>query len=382
MSLDKQPSIMKARAKLFSFKRPYDLEATNALFVKAMKENVDHQYRHCEAYKGILDKQGFHPRDLKTMEDLARLPFIPTLYYKHHEIYSMPKKKMIINATSSGTSSGTTSHIGFNIESLLRGWSMLRRIFSYHRIWSLKPTRFIIFGYQPSKKNKRAIAKTAHGFTFTAPAKSKDYALKVVNGEYQLDLAALKANFIRYAKGRNPVRTLGFPAYTYFLLKEMEEEGIRLKLPKGSLITIGGGWKEFYKEQVDKQEFYQLVYDVLGVDEKHIVEFFGAVEHPILYTDCRYHHFHIPVYSRVIIRDVDTLKPLKPGQMGMINLLTPMVMSTPILSVMTDDLGILHHTPCPCGEKSPYLEIIGRVGVADIKTCAAGAEEILKEQGS
>ena len=373
---------MKAREKLFSFKRPYDLEATNDLFVKAMKENLDYQYHNCLPYKAILDKQGFHPSNLKTMDDLAKLPFIPTLYYKHHEIYSMPKKKMVIKATSSGTSSGTTSHIGFNFESLLRGWSMLRRVFRYHRIWSLKPTRFIIFGYQPSKKNKRAIAKTAHGFTFSAPAKSKDYALKVVKGEYQLDLASLKANLIRYAKGKCPVRTLGFPAYTYFLLKEMQEEGIRLQLPKGSLITIGGGWKEFYKEQVDKEDFYRLVKDVLGVDDQHIVEFFGAVEHPILYTDCRYHHFHIPVYSRVIIRDVDTLEPLKHGQMGLINLLTPMVMSTPVLSVMTDDLGILHDSPCPCGEKSPYLEIIGRVGVADIKTCAAGAEDILKEQGA
>ena len=45
---------------------------------------------------------------------------------------------------------------------------------------------------------------------------------------------------------------------------------------------------------------------------------------------------------------------------------------------MTDDLGILHENDCGCGIRSPYLEIIGRVGLEDIQTCAAGAENLLE----
>ena len=119
----------------------------------------------------------------------------------------------------------------------------------------------------------------------------------------------------------------------------------------------------------------------MGVDEQHIIEFFGAAEHPILYTDCRYHHFHVPIYSRVIIRDVDTLEPVEPGHPGLINLLTPMVDNMPILSIMTDDLGILHTEGCPCGEKAPWFEILGRVGIKDIITCAAGADTMLNGGG-
>ena len=45
---------------------------------------------------------------------------------------------------------------------------------------------------------------------------------------------------------------------------------------------------------------------------------------------------------------------------------------------MTDDLGILHDgAECGCEITSPYLEIVGRVGLKDIKTCAAGAAELL-----
>lgn len=371
---------MNSRKKLFTYHKPYDLLKTDQLFLRAMKENLVFQYNHSPTYQALLKQQNFHPDNLKTWKDLANIPFIPTLYFKHHEIYSVPQKKLVIKATSSGTSSGLKSKIGFDMDSLLHGWGMLYRVFRYHHIWSLRPTRFIIFGYQPHKSNQTSIAKTAHGFTFSAPALSKDYAIRYKDGHYQVDLDHLKACFIQYAKGHAPVRTLGFPAYTYFLLKQMKDEGIFLTLPKGSLITIGGGWKEFYQEAVDKEAFYSLVKEVLGVHQDHIIEFFGAVEHPILYATCRYHHFHIPVYSRAIIRDVDNLQPLKNGEIGLLNLLTPMVRSVPLLSVMTDDLAILHDTPCSCGEKSPYLEIIGRVGVVDIKTCAVGAEALLKEQ--
>lgn len=369
---------MSKRNKLFRFKKPYQTEKSNQLFFQAMKENCRYQYKHCPEYRRILDEQGFHPNDLKSYEDIAKIPFIPTLYFKHHTLFSMSKKRMLIKATSSGTS-GKKSMIGFNTRSLLRGLDMVIRIGRYHHLWSLKPVHYVIFGYEPSRKNKTAISKTAFGFTFFAPALSRTYALRYKDGGYKLDLEHLKQKLIQYAKAKFPVRTIGFPAYTYFLLKEMKEEGIRVKLPKGSLITLGGGWKQFYAEKVEKQDFYDLVYEVLGVDDKHVIEFFGAVEHPILYTDCRHHHFHIPAYGRVIIRDVDTLEPLEHGKVGLINLLTPMVDSVPLLSIMTDDLGVLHDEPCPCGEKSPYLEIIGRVGIKDIVTCAAGAEELLKK---
>jgi len=33
---------------------------------------------------------------------------------------------------------------------------------------------------------------------------------------------------------------------------------------------------------------------------------------------------------------------------------------------------------CGCGVASPYFELIGRVGLADVKTCAQAASEFLK----
>lgn len=362
--------------KLFRWRNPYDLEGTKDLFAAAMAENARFQAQHCPDYARILREQG-----VTDLTDPLSLPPLPTLYFKRHALFSLPASKLLIKATSSGTS-GSMSRMAFDAGSLLRGLAMVWRMTRYHHLLSPVPCHYLILGYQPHRGNDTAFSKTGYGFTFFAPALSRTYALVWREGSYQLDLDGLRRRLLRCARGPFPVRTIGFPAYTRLLLSQMEKEGIRLKMPKGSKITMGGGWKQFEGQQVEKAELYRLAESVLGIEEENCVEFFGAVEHPILYTTCRHHHFHVPVYSRIVIRNPDTLEPVPNGTPGLVNLMTPMARSVPILSVMTDDLGFLHDGgTCGCGIESPWLELLGRVGAKGLVTCAAGAADFLKGGG-
>ena len=311
---------VKSSDRLFRIKMPYNTEKSEKIFISAMRENAVFQYENCEDYKRILDNAKFNPYEINTFKDIQKLPFIPTLYFKRHKMFSMPKRKMIIKATSSGTS-GKKSEIGFDFGSLMRGLDMVIHIAKYHHLWSLKPAHYVIFGYEPNIKNKTGISQTSFGYTFFAPALSRTYALKKTESGYALDMDNIKKTLIKCADSKFPLRTVGFSAYTYFLLKEMQDSGIHLKMPKGSIVGLGGGWKQFYTQKVDKNEFYALVKDVLGIDEENIIEFFGAVEHPIIYADCRCHHFHVPVYGRVIIRNPDTFEPVPYGSAGLANLI-------------------------------------------------------------
>lgn len=368
---------MSFRRKLFAIKKPFDVEASEKLFLKAVKENCKFHYNNCKEYHTILDYFQFNPNSIKTTKDIAKIPFLPTLFFKNHSVFSMSNKRILFQSTSSGTS-GKFSKIKFDMGGLACGLNMVIKIGNFRRLFSLMPTHYIVLGYQPYKGNQTAATKTAFGATLFSPAVSRTYALKYKNSSYHTNLTGVIRAVHKYSRSKFPIRLIGFPSYTYFVLKKMEEQGIAVRLPKGSKIMLGGGWKQFYAQQVDKTVLYSLSEKVLGVKEENIIEFFSAVEHPILYCDCKNHHFHIPVYSRVIIRDVNTLKPLKFGETGLVNLITPLLKATPILSVMTDDLGILHSgEECGCGITSPYLEIVGRVGLKDIKTCAAGAAEFL-----
>lgn len=372
-------------ASLFWGKRPYDIQGTDTIFLNKIKENMLFQYQNCMEYRNLIESKGWNEERIRDLKSIHEIPFIPTLYLKHHKMDSLPEKKMMTRATSSGTS-GNKSDIGYDFTTLWRALGMSVSMGKYHKMWSLKPCRYVILGYERTSNGlgkrdaeEKAVAKTAYAFTYLAPAKSRIYALKLVNGEYVLNLKEIKESLIKYSKGKTPVRIMGFPFHAFWLLTQMKEEGIICHLPKGSVIAFGGGWKQYYTQQADKETMYQLIEEVLGIPRERCWEYFGAVEHPILYCTCKNNHFHVPIYSRVLIRDVDTFEPVANGTTGLVNLVTPMIRSAPVLSVMTDDLGILHDSSeCGCGIKTPYLEILGRVGMEDIVTCAAGAEQLLK----
>ena len=247
-----------------------------------------------------------------------------------------------------------------------------------HGLVSPRPANYVVLGYKPHRENSTGVTRTMFGLTFFAPPLRRFYALRMEKGQYVPDLDGAARALARFARSPFPTRIVGFPSYLWFGLKRMEELGLSLRLRPGSQILLAGGWKQHAAQQVDKSVLYDLARKVLGVGEEHIHELFGAVEHPIFYNTCKHHHFHVPIYARVLIRDVRTLEPLPMGQAGLVNLITPLNRATPVTSVVTDDLGVLRPgEDCGCGIKSPYLTILGRVGMPEIQTCAAGAAELL-----
>lgn len=368
---------MLERQRLFWSAHPYDLEGTGEKFLRAVRANCAFHLKRCPEYRSIAQALHFSPDQLQTMEDLAKIPVLPTLFYKRHALFSMPRSRMAMYVTSSGTS-GKFSQIGFDWGCVFAEIPMVLHLGWTHGLISPKPAHCVILGYKPHKSNRTGVTRTMYGLTYFSPPISRTYALQYVDGGYVPDLDGVARALDKLGRSVFPTRIVGFPSYLWFGLKRMEELGLRVRLPRGSKILLAGGWKQHYSQQVEKSVLYDLAGRVLGIPEEEIHESFGAVEHPIFYNACKHHHFHIPIYSRVIIRDVNTLEPLPMGRIGLVNLITPLMNATPTTSVMTDDLGYL--TPgeaCGCGISSPYLTLLGRVGLSDIQTCAAGAAQIL-----
>lgn len=366
------------RSKLFLRRDPYDLAGSEELFVAAVRESLRFHQQRCPPYAEILEQQGFDPASIRSIDDLHKIPPLPTLFLKSHSLFSIPYERLLFKSTSSGTG-GKPSLAGLDALSAWHGFWMVWRSFAYHGLLSPRPTNYIVLGYQPSHHNQMGAVKTAYGATLAAPALHREYALKDTGSAYALNLDGIKTALLRYQKQGHPVRFMGFPAYFWFVLEMLEEEGIRLQLHPKSKVLLAGGWKQFAGQEVDKTTLYRRSEELLGIPEAGFQDFYGAVEHPILYCDCKHHHFHLPIYSRVIVRDVKTLAPLPKGQAGLLNLISPLVGSMPLTSVITDDLGILHHAEeCGCGIPSPWFELLGRAGLSDIKTCAANAAELLE----
>lgn len=368
---------MGSRQRLFWGAKPYDLSGSDGQFLRAAADNCAWHLRRCPEYRAIAEHLGFHPSQLRSIEDLAKIPMLPTLFFKRHAVFSMPQRRMAMKVTSSGTS-GTFSQIGFDWGSIWAEVPMVLRLGWLHGLISPVPANCVVLGYKPNKNNHTGVTRTMFGLTHFSPPLRRCYALHYRDGAYVPDLDGVVRALERFARSPFPTRIIGFPSYLWFGLKRMEELGVRLKLRPGCKILLAGGWKQHYAQQVEKQVLYDLAREMLGVEEENIHELFGAVEHPIFFNTCPRHHFHVPSYARVLIRDVNTLEPLPYGQVGLVNLISPLMKATPTLSVVTDDLGMLEEgSRCGCGIASPYLTILGRVGLSDITTCAAGAAQVL-----
>ena len=368
---------MLSRQRLFWLSRLYDLPASDPRFLQAVRDNCAYQCRHCPEYRAVCGAEGFAPEQLRTMDDLARLPVLPTLFFKRHAVFSMPRWRTAMHVTSSGTS-GRFSRIRFDWGCILAEVPMVLRLGFFHRLVSPVPAHYVVLGYKPGRQDRMGVARTMFGVTHFAPPLGRFYALRWQEGGYVPDLDGAARALARWARSPFPTRIVGFPSYLWFGLGRMEELGLSVRLRPGSQILLAGGWKQHYAQEVDKGELYALARRVLGVGAEGFHEFFGAVEHPVFFNTCKNHRFHVPAYARVIIRDPRTLQPLPMGEVGLVNLITPLIYATPVLSVMTDDLGRL--TPgedCGCGISSPVLTILGRAGLQDITTCAAGAEQLL-----
>jgi len=369
---------MKYRRKLFLSNDIYNLQSTDGIFVNAVKDNIDFHMKNCSEYRDILENFSFNFNLVNSVKDLSQIPPLPTSYLKNKTLLSKPYNKLLIKTTSSGTG-GKKTLSGFDISSALCGLFMVHKVFRFHKLISLRRTNYIILGYQPDKSNQTAMAKALKGFTLLAPAKKIEYALKIKDGEYQVNVEDLVNAILKFGKQNRPVRIIGFPAYFKMFIDELSARNIKLDLHKNSKVLLGGGWKTFFSEEISKDELFRMANYALGIRRENFKDHFSTAEHPINYVACANNHFHIPIFSRVIIRDVNTLEPVPNGTPGLLNLITPLLSSAPYGSILTDDIAVMKNgDKCGCGVSSPYFELIGRVGLASVKTCTQAASEFLK----
>ena len=367
---------MDTRNRLFRKGQPYMPD--EYLFVEAVRENLAHHAQHSPFYAGLLAREGFEIRSLQTFDDCAHIPVLPASLFKHHEILSLPRNSIRIHATSSGTQ-GQKSQIFIDDDTLQLGTRMVIRCFAHHRLISPVPANYIMLGYQPADDNDMGAVKTAMGVTRFAPALHREFVLKKTADGYLPDWFGVLDALQRYEKQRLPVRFVGFPAFLYRLLVALEKEKLTFRLNRQSLVLLGGGWKQFSNEQIDKHNLYAMAEERLGIPAARCRDFYSAVEHPVAYAECAHHHMHVPAWSRVFIRDVETLEPLGLDQPGFLSFVTPLVLSAPLTSILMGDLAVLRDgRSCGCGIETPYFEVLGRAGTSPLRNCAVTADSLMR----
>lgn len=342
-----------------------------------MQEAFAYHYLRSPEFQHLCADQDFYPWDLRRQEQLSQIPYFFVTCLKYHEVKSVPDEDVALTLKSSGTG-GQTSAIYLDRTSLRRIKRVVRHIYDDLDMVNDIRTNYLCFTYDPEVAKDVGTAFSDKLLTGLTRVNHVCYAIvwDEEKNDWHLNVPRVVETLERYESSGRPFRVLGFPAHTWSVLGQIvKERGRNYRFGPRSYVITGGGWKNFDNQQIDPRIFREKVGQWLGIPASNVRDLYGMVEHGVPYCECEHHRMHVPVYSRVYVRDPITLDVLPPGTEGLLHFVTPYHHSYPAISLLTTDRGRLHET-CRCGRRSPVLELLGRAGVKKHQGCAIAALKV------
>lgn len=198
----------------------------------------------------------------------------------------------------------------------------------------------------------------------------------------------LKSELIRVEKNKIPTIMANSTIWMHKILKDYYKKEKKTFDMNENLyiITGGGGWdgvkgRVKLDHSIEKPEFIEQMCSMFNITTERFCDNFAATESPLAcgghwsnkYNDFLHHVNNLQ--GRIVIRDVDTLEPIKKtGETGILELITPYgVESYAGVAVLLDDLvQIVNWERCPeCNREGVVFRIIGRITPSIGKGCSS-----------
>jgi long-chain-fatty-acid---luciferin-component ligase len=138
----------------------------------------------------------------------------------------------------------------------------------------------------------------------------------------------------------------------------------------GRLVVVTvGGWKSKQQRALSPVALRSRVSELLGVDERDIRDGYGMVELNSVLIECAEHRKHVPPWLEVVALSPRQFEPVPGGTEGLLAFFDPTATSFPGF-VLSEDAGVRHDTPCPCGVAGPTLTGVRRLALVEARGCA------------
>ena len=200
----------------------------------------------------------------------------------------------------------------------------------------------------------------------------------------------INKNLTKPEEKRDYIGTGGSNQLVNLFLDFMKKNNIEYNMNNSFDVVVGGGGWDGHKAQmkyapINKIEFVSNIVKLFGTSEKRIVDIYGFTECPVAFGSHwsnKYEDFifHCPPYSKIIIRDIDTLEPLRnKGDRGLLEVLTPFGNEASIRhAIMVDDnVELISENNCPeCNYQGATFRILGRIDKKDGLGCSSLIEWI------
>ena len=299
---------------------------------------VHRVYERVPFYRAKMDAAGVKPADIRTIDDIARLPF--TTKDEMREVYpygllACDQSDIVEIHTSSGTTGKPVvdAYTRNDIE-----------------VWSEVMARTLAMG----GTTQHDIVQNAYGYGLFTGGLGVHYGARKIgavvipisggNTKRQLDLMRDFGTTVLACT----------PSYSLYLAEAGREEGIDF-----SKVGLKAGffgaepWSENMRAEIQEKLHLKAI-DIYGLTE---------IIGPGVASECeQQNHLHIfedHFYPEVI--DPTTGEVLPPGERGELVITTLTKDGTPVIRYRTRDITYLDREPCPCGRTSVRMHrILGR----------------------
>lgn len=303
-----------------------DLKEKRELQLKRLKETVKKAYENVPFYKDKFDKAGIKPEDIKTLEDINKIPFTTKTDLRDaypFGMFAVPEEEIIEIHTTSGTT-GKPTVSGYTEKDL--------------EIWSEVSARAITMGL--GTRGDRI--QNCYGYGLFTGGLGIHYGGHKVGATVIPISAGNTKRQIEVMKDFESTILTCTPSYALYLAEVLEKEGLT-----PDEITLKSGifgaemWTEEMREELEKR------LGIIALNIYGLTEVIG----PGVAQECpEKTGLHISddhFYPEII--DSETMQPLEDGKKGELVLTTLTREGMPVIRFRTKDITSITHEKCDCG---------------------------------
>ena len=287
---------------------------------------VEHVYENVELYRRRMDEAGVKPGDIKTIEDITKLPFTCKQDLRDtypYGMFAVPMSEVVRLHASSGTT-GKQIVVGYTKEDL--------------EIWEDICARQLVAA-GATKEDKIHIS---YGYgLFTG-------GLGLHGGAQRLGATAIPVSSGNTARQITILQDFGSdflcctPSYAMYIAETMENEGIDTsRLPLRGGIFGAEPWTEEMRREIERKLNIKA-YDIYGLTE--------TMGPGVAYDCSEQHGMHVNEDHFIIeIINPETGEHMPDGEQGEIVFSCITKKAFPLLRYRTRDIGFITHEKCSCG---------------------------------
>jgi len=306
---------------------------------EALRQAVTRAYEKSPFYRHKMIEAGVKPRDIKSLNDLVKMPFTTKAELRQDPwaLLACDKKDVSMIHVSTGTTGGQPIYT-------MQTWKeyYLTTSINYPRLQPIEQDDlcFIALPYEMS----------AAGLDFHTRFLAGHQAAVVAVGKGGAYSTPEKT--IKLMRDLRPAILVTSPSYAITLSEAAAEISLDLTgLCLKKIWLAGEGCSPALRNRIQK---------IWGTT----VNFnYGATECGIIGIECDAHNGYHIAQGHVLVEIVDpkTQQVLKPGELGELVITCLLRLDIPLIRYRTQDFGYLDLQPCPCGVSLERFHLRGRL---------------------